>query len=65
MCIKCQNQGVSLTEDARGALSYWVEVKDNHISNYQVIALTTWNFSSRNINKKFGSLEESLECSLV
>ncbi|GAA6169410.1 nickel-dependent hydrogenase large subunit [Sessilibacter corallicola] len=54
-------QGVGLTEAARGSLGHWIEVKDNHISRYQIIAPTTWNFSPRDINNKPGALEKSLE----
>ncbi len=51
---------VGVTEAARGALGHWVSVKQGRISNYQIIAPTTWNFSPRDTRGVPGPLEQAL-----
>lgn len=55
-----QSKGVGLTEAARGALGHWLCVDKGRISNYQIIAPTTWNFSPRDENEIAGPLEQAL-----
>lgn len=50
-----------LTEAARGSLGHWVSVQQGHITRYQIIAPTTWNFSPRDQNGTAGALEQALE----
>jgi len=47
-------------EAARGALGHWVRVERGHISAYQIIAPTTWNFSPRDAAGVPGPLEQAL-----
>lgn len=49
-----------LTEAARGSLGHWLEVKGGRISNYQIVAPTTWNFSPRDAGGTPGALEQAL-----
>ncbi|AYQ57669.1 hydrogenase large subunit [Bathymodiolus thermophilus thioautotrophic gill symbiont] len=53
-------QSEGLIEAARGSLGHWMEVKDGKISNYQIIAPTTWNFSPMDDKKQKGALEQAL-----
>lgn len=50
-----------MVEAARGSLGHWLEVKKGKISNYQIIAPTTWNFSPRDEQGVPGALEQALE----
>jgi hydrogenase large subunit len=52
--------GVGLIEAARGSLGHWLEVRQGKISNYQIIAPTTWNFSPRDGAGVPGALEQAL-----
>ncbi|ABI57352.1 nickel-dependent hydrogenase large subunit [Alkalilimnicola ehrlichii MLHE-1] len=52
--------GVGLTEAARGSLGHWLTVRNGMISNYQIIAPTTWNFSPRDHAGVPGPLEQAL-----
>ncbi|MBF6057775.1 nickel-dependent hydrogenase large subunit [Thiomicrorhabdus heinhorstiae] len=54
-------RGVGLIEAARGSLGHWLEVKNNRIYSYQIIAPTTWNFSPRDQQNTPGALEKALE----
>lgn len=54
-------QAVAFVEAARGTLGHWISVKDNVISNYQIVAPTTWNFSPRDHTGQTGPLEDALE----
>ena len=54
-------EGAGLTEAARGALGHWLRVEEGRISNYQIIAPTTWNFSPRDEAGQPGPLETALE----
>jgi Ni,Fe-hydrogenase I large subunit len=38
-------EGIGLWEAPRGALLHWINIKNSKISNYQVLAPTTWNAS--------------------
>lgn len=51
---------VGLSEAARGALGHWVSVEHGNITNYQIIAPTTWNFSPRDQHGTPGALEQAL-----
>lgn len=53
-------QGVGMVEAARGSLGHWLEIRDGRISNYQIIAPTTWNFSPRDETGQAGALEQAL-----
>ena len=53
-------QGVGLTEAARGALGHWITVDQGKISNYQLVAPTSWNFSPRDGAGTPGPLENAL-----
>ncbi|TCK08197.1 nickel-dependent hydrogenase large subunit [Marinobacterium mangrovicola] len=54
-------EGVGLMEAARGSLGHWIEVRKGRISQYQIIAPTTWNFSPRDASGQPGALEQALE----
>tara|TARA_B100001245_G_scaffold70890_1_gene49997 strand:- start:12412 stop:13929 length:1518 start_codon:yes stop_codon:yes gene_type:complete len=56
-----EGQGMGLMEAARGSLGHWLTVKRGRISNYQIIAPTTWNFSPRDQEHQPGALELALE----
>ena len=49
--------GVTL---ACGALGHWITLRGGHISRYQIIAPTTWNFSPRDAADIPGALEQAL-----
>ncbi|MCP4598820.1 nickel-dependent hydrogenase large subunit [Neptuniibacter sp.] len=49
-----------LVEAARGSLGHWINVQEGKISNYQIIAPTTWNFSPRDEQSIPGALEQAL-----
>ena len=52
--------GVGLSEAARGSLGHWVQVRRGRISNYQIVAPTSWNFSPRDAAGTPGALEQAL-----
>ncbi len=52
--------GIGLSEAARGSLGHWMKVEKGKISNYQLVAPTSWNFSPRDNNGVPGALEQSL-----
>ncbi len=54
-------EGVGLIEAARGSLGHWIELRKGRISQYQIIAPTTWNFSPRDQSGQPGALEQALE----
>ncbi|QBZ82782.1 Ni,Fe-hydrogenase I large subunit [Hydrogenovibrio crunogenus] len=54
------NRGIGLVEAARGSLGHWLELENDVIKNFQVIAPTTWNFSPRDQNGIPGPLEQAL-----
>ncbi len=55
-----QAQGQGLIEAARGSLGHWVRIEKGKISNYQIVAPTTWNFSPRDKDLTPGALEQAL-----
>jgi hydrogenase large subunit len=59
--IPDEGQGFGMMEAARGSLGHWLTVKRGRVSNYQIIAPTTWNFSPRDQNNQPGPLELALE----
>ncbi len=52
--------GAGLVEAARGSLGHWISVEQGGITNYQIIAPTTWNFSPRDSQGTPGALEQAL-----
>lgn len=55
-----EGAGVGLGEAARGSLGHWVQVQRGRISNYQIVAPTSWNFSPRDAAGTPGALEHAL-----
>jgi len=55
-----EGSGVGMVEAARGSLGHWLKVSKGKISNYQIIAPTTWNFSPRDEQAIPGALEQAL-----
>jgi len=55
-----EGQGIGLSEAARGSLGHWLTVENGKISNYQLVAPTSWNFSPRDNQGIPGALEQSL-----
>ncbi|MBU2730745.1 nickel-dependent hydrogenase large subunit [Acidithiobacillus caldus] len=53
-------QGWGATEAIRGALAHWIEIKGGKISNYQIIAPTTWNVGPHDARGERGPIEEAL-----
>ncbi|MDM5270702.1 nickel-dependent hydrogenase large subunit [Sulfurovum sp. zt1-1] len=53
-------KGRAFFEVPRGVLSHFVNIKDQKIANYQVIAPTTWNASPKDSNDQRGPYEEAL-----
>ncbi len=58
--VERDGRGWGATEAIRGALAHWVEVQDGKISNYQIIAPTTWNVGPRDGEGRRGPIEEAL-----
>lgn len=54
-------QGYGMMEAARGSLGHWLTVKRGKITNYQIVAPTTWNFSPRDQSGRPGALELALK----
>jgi len=55
-----EGAGLGLVEAARGSLGHWIELSDDKIRRYQIIAPTTWNFSPRDRDGVAGPLEQAL-----
>ncbi|MBD3790694.1 MAG: nickel-dependent hydrogenase large subunit [Campylobacterales bacterium] len=55
-----QAKGRAFFEVPRGVLSHFVQIKDQKIANYQVIAPTTWNASPKDSEDQRGPYEEAL-----
>ena len=55
-----QAEAAGLVEAARGSLGHWLSIRQGRISNYQIIAPTTWNFSPRDAEGTPGPLEQAL-----
>jgi hydrogenase large subunit len=58
--LPADGQGVGLVEAARGALGHWLSLHDGRITNYQIVAPTSWNFSPRDAAGTPGALESAL-----
>lgn len=58
--IERDGRGWGATEAIRGALCHWIEVKDGKISNYQIVAPTTWNVGPRDGQGVRGPIEQAL-----
>ncbi|HTY90532.1 MAG TPA: nickel-dependent hydrogenase large subunit [Methanocella sp.] len=59
--VKANRTGSGLIEAPRGALGHWLKAgKDQMISNYQVVAPTTWNASPVCTEQKSGPIELAL-----
>jgi hydrogenase large subunit len=54
-------QGVGVMEAPRGALSHWVVIDDQKISNYQAIVPSTWNAGPRDAQGNQGPYEAALK----
>ena len=52
-------RGFGAVNAARGTVGHWICIRDGKISNYQVIAPTTWNASPRDSDGRRGHWEES------
>lgn len=52
---------VGCVEAARGTLTHWASLRDDHYTAYQIIAPTTWNFSPRCAAGRPGPLEFALQ----
>lgn len=55
-----QTAGTTFLEVPRGMLMHHVQIKNQRIQNYQVIAPTTWNASPKNGDDKRAAYEEAL-----
>lgn len=55
-----QAKGRAFFEVPRGVLSHFVQINDQKIANYQVIAPTTWNASPKDSEDQRGPYEEAL-----
>ncbi len=53
-------KGRTFFEVPRGVLSHFVNIEDEKIKNYQVIAPTTWNASPKDSKDQRGPYEEAL-----
>jgi hydrogenase large subunit len=49
-----------MTEAPRGALLHYVDVKDQKVSNYQIISATIWNANPMDDMGQRGPIEECL-----
>lgn len=58
--LKADAKGRAFLEVPRGVLSHFVEVEGQKISNYSVIAPTTWNATPKNYDGVRGAYEEAL-----
>jgi len=59
--IPPSGQAIAFVEAARGTLGHWLTVENGVMTNYQIIAPTTWNFSPRDHIDQAGPLEDALE----
>jgi hydrogenase large subunit len=58
--VPAEGQAVGTVEAARGALAHWVQLRNQRIARYQIVAPTTWNFSPRDARGQPGPLEAAL-----
>jgi len=54
-------QGVGVMEAPRGALSHWIVIDNQKISNYQAIVPSTWNAGPRDAQGNEGPYEAALK----
>jgi hydrogenase large subunit len=54
-------QGVGIMEAPRGALSHWIVIDNQKISNYQAIVPSTWNAGPRDAQDNEGPYEAALK----
>jgi len=52
--------GLGLTEAPRGSVLHWAKIVNGKVDNYQIIAPTTWNCSSRDTAGNPGPVEHAL-----
>jgi len=52
--------GYGITEAPRGSVGHWIRISGKKISNYQVIAPTSWNISPRDDKGVPGPIEQAL-----
>jgi len=57
---KKDTKGRAFLEVPRGVLSHFVNIEDQKIKNYSVIAPTTWNATPKNLDGLRGAYEEAL-----
>jgi Ni,Fe-hydrogenase I large subunit len=55
-----ESDSFGLCEAARGSLGHWLSIRGGKISNYQIVAPTSWNFSPRDRLGTPGALEAAL-----
>ncbi|MCF6310396.1 MAG: nickel-dependent hydrogenase large subunit [Sulfurimonas sp.] len=55
-----ETKGRAFLEVPRGVLSHFVNIKNQKIDNYSVIAPTTWNATPKNLDGMRGAYEEAL-----
>ena len=55
-----EGQAMGLIEAARGSLGHWLNFSKGRITNYQIIAPPTWNFSPRDHSGVARPLEQAL-----
>jgi len=58
--LQKEAKGRTFIEVPRGVLSHFINIKDQKIKNYQVIAPTTWNASPKDGKNQRGPYEEAL-----
>ncbi|MBF0324383.1 MAG: nickel-dependent hydrogenase large subunit [Alphaproteobacteria bacterium] len=58
--LPLRGDGIGLVEAARGALGHWLTIQAGKITDYRIIAPTTWNFSPRDVMGRPGPLEAAL-----
>ena len=58
--LPSESKGKTFLEVPRGVLSHFVEIKEQKINKYQVIAPTTWNASPKDGSGQRGAYEEAL-----
>jgi quinone-reactive Ni/Fe-hydrogenase large subunit len=58
--LPAEAKGKTFIEVPRGVLSHFINIEDQKIKNYQVIAPTTWNASPKDSKDQRGPYEESL-----
>jgi len=52
--------GAGLWEAPRGSVGHWIDIKNNKIQGYQVVAPTTWDIAPRDAAGVLGPMEQAL-----